>query len=133
MKNWRSQFKEWLKEIIPWEQIEKYVQFEGECPEDWNLDTKNTSVHTERSLSEDRIGIRIFTKDYVYQIGAKETYLGCISSNRKERAGEWWTRGSDLPDGKFNRETWEKIKNAIIRYELVKVMKPRKPVADTPK
>ena len=35
--------------------------------------------------------------------------------------GETWTRGSDLADGKFNRETWERILRDIIRNELQKL------------
>jgi len=126
MKNWRSQFKEWLKEILPWDtKIEKYVQFEGRYPEDWDLDENLVSVHTRRPYDESRIGVLIHTKDNRYQIGARETYLGCIMSNRKPHAGEWWTRGRDLPDGKFNRETWERIKDDIIGKELVKVVRPK--------
>ena len=127
MSTWRSQFKEWLKEIIPWGQIENYVQFEGDYPKDWKLKKESINVNKERAYDENRIGVRIFTKDNIYQIGAKETYLGCIVSRRKPRAGESWTRGSDLPDGKFKRETWESIKNAIVRFEFVKVAKPYKP------
>ena len=120
MKNWRSQFTEWLKEICPWDKAEDYIEFVS--------DSNPPLV----------VKVRIYTHDYRFSIIAKERegrepYLGCQVSNRKHRAGEHWTRGSDLPDGKFNRETWEKIKNAIIRYELVKIVKPQKPIADTPK
>lgn len=132
MKNWRSQFKDWLKEICPWDNIEDYVQFEGEYPKDWKLKKDLIRVNERRHFHSDRIGVLIYTKDHSYQIGAKETYLGCIASCRKPRAGEDWTRGSDLPDGKFNRETWERIKNAIARYELVKIAKKQKAMAETP-
>jgi len=126
MKNWRSQFKEWLKEILPWDsKIEKYIQFEGHYPEDWNLDENLVSVHTKRQYDKSRIGVLVYTKDHSYQIGARETYLGCIMSNRKSRAGEWWTRGRDLPDGKFCQKTWDSIKRAIIGTELIKVMRPQ--------
>lgn len=133
MKNWRSQFKEWLKEIIPWGKIEDYIQFEGAHPLDWELkDVEKLNVNKRRAYEYGRIGVRMFTKDNVYQIGARETYLGCIASKRKPRAGEEWTRGNDLPDGKFDRKTWESIKNRIIAYELVKVAKPQEPMAETP-
>lgn len=36
----------------------------------------------------------------------------------KSKVGEWWTRGNDLPDGKFNELTWNRIVNAIIGYEI---------------
>ena len=126
MKDFRSQFKEWLKEIIPWDKIEDYVQFEGAHPNDWGLKVGRLNINKNRAYDQDRIGVRIFTKEHIYQIGARETYLGCIASVRKPRAGEDWTRGSDLPDGKFSKPTWEKIKSGIVRYELVKVTKPLK-------
>jgi len=121
MKNWRSQFMEWLKEICPWDKVVDYCEF---------VSDSNPPMETK---------VRIYTHDYRYAIVAKESsrpghiYLGCQVSCRKPRAGEHWTRGSDLPDGEFNRETWEKIKNGIMRYELVKIVKPQKPIADTPK
>jgi hypothetical protein len=64
-----------------------------------------------------------YTETHRYHISAclhkdDSTYLGAIASTRKPRAGEDWTRGNDLPDGDFSQETWNKIKNAIIRYEL---------------
>ncbi len=48
-------------------------------------------------------------------------YLGCTVTSRKPRAGEDWNRGNDLPDGSYNKATWDRIKNAIIAYELVKI------------
>jgi hypothetical protein len=73
-----------------------------------------------------------FTNDHEYVIHAKdvdgeEGYLGCQVLTRKPRAGESWTRGNDLPDGPFNRETWYKIIFGIVRYELVKLSKYNKP------
>lgn len=70
-----------------------------------------------------QINFKLYTENHVYSISAhwKENtaqYLGCIASTRKFRAGEDWTRGSDLPDGHFCRETWEKIKDRIIKYEM---------------
>lgn len=75
----------------------------------------------------------IFTETYKYNIVVAEhtknilgdgkvlSYLGCQVSSRKPRAGETWTRGNDLPDGPLTRETWEKIKTSILKYELVKI------------
>ena len=61
-----------------------------------------------------RISLNLYTEDYVYNISAREFddnggYLGCIASTRKPRAGEDWTRGSDLPDGKYSEKTWNEI------------------------
>ena len=121
-QTWQSQFMDWLKEICPWEKTKEYVQFKGGIPEDWvkgKMGPVNVDVKVEHDLNT--ISIRVFTKDHLYNIVAKETYLGCVMSNRKGRAGEDWTRGHDLPDGKFTYSTWQYIKNAILRTELVKV------------
>ena len=134
MKTWKSQFKDWLKEICPYDRIEPYVQFDGYVPESWGLDESEVrQVNTEWSKHDilgEILKIRIFSRDNYYAIVAKEKYLGCTVSKRKSRAGENWSRGSDLPDGKFNRETWKKIKHAIVRYELVKVVKIQSPMED---
>lgn len=50
-----------------------------------------------------------------------KSYLGCIATSRKKRAGESWARGNDLPDGALCVEVWDKIVRAIVSYELVKV------------
>ena len=50
-------------------------------------------------------------------------YLGCVGQTRKARAGEDWLRGNDLADGSYSKETWQKIKNDILAYELVKVVR----------
>ncbi len=105
MKNWRSHFLEWLKEIVYYGDIGDYVEF------------------VEDSNPPNITKVRVYTHDYKYVIVAKENYLGCVYVCRKPRAGEGWSRGRDLPDGKFNRKTWEKIKNSIIKHELVKIAK----------
>ncbi len=65
----------------------------------------------------------LYTTTHSYTISAIDRegtgYLGCIASARNPRLGEHWRRGNDLPDGPLIRETWEKIKNDIIAYELV--------------
>lgn len=80
---------------------------------------------------------RLYTDNYQYHIRAIDRrseggYLGCTSKCRKIRAGEDWTRGRDLADGKFTRETWEKIKGDIISYELVALTKPHEAKAIPP-
>ena len=74
----------------------------------------------------------IYTDAYKYRICAidrveDEGYLGCQVSARKARAGEDWTRGNDLRDGPFLKETWFKILSSIINYELVKLSKFKQP------
>ncbi len=122
---WQREFMGWLSDIIPWAKIKEYVQFKGGIPEDWvkgKMGPFNVDVRTEHDSTV--ISVRIFTKNHSYNIVAKENYLGCTMSKRKYRAGEDWTRGHDLPDGKFNDSTWRNIKLAIIRTELVKVARP---------
>lgn len=125
---WQSQFMEWLKEIVPWEKIREYVQFKGGVPADWVKGKMGPfNVDTKIEHDPDTISVRVFTKDHLYNIVAKAGYLGCTMSNRKGRAGEDWTRGHDLPDGKCNRSTWDKIKLAILKTELVRVARPLDP------
>jgi hypothetical protein len=100
-QSFRAQLVEWLKEIIPYNRLDDYV----------------LQIET----NPDHINYTIYTATHSYSISAKPTYLGCIASATFCRPGEDWTRGNDLPDGKFCRETWENIKDAIIRYELVKL------------
>lgn len=58
-----------------------------------------------------------------YRPGESISYLGCIAVSRKERAGENWKRGNDLPDGPCTEKTWSEILQAIVKYELVKIHK----------
>lgn len=83
------------------------------------------------SFTEDRIHFYIYTNEHQYSITANveeggRSYLGCISSNRKPRAGEDWTRGNDLADGDLSLETWNRILGDIVSYELVNVHRPSK-------
>ena len=68
---------------------------------------------------------QIFTATNIYRISANfgegGSYLGCTTTSRMPRAGEDWSRGNDLPDGEFCRETWDAISRAILRYETVDI------------
>jgi len=68
----------------------------------------------------DYVVILFYTAENTYRITAsvKSNYLGCTVSTRKPRVGEWWDRGSDLPDGDFKYKTWKKIVNGIVSYEM---------------
>ena len=73
-----------------------------------------------------------YTEEHQYFITAierpaGESYIGCGVTTRKARAGEDWLRGNDLPDGPFNKETWNRIIYAIVNYELVKLTPFKKP------
>ncbi len=100
-----EQVKKWLSELLyRTNDIEDHFIIDGNC-------------------------VNFYTKNNEYIISFHEDdYLGCQVSSRKPRAGETWTRGNDLPDGKFNEETWIRIKNAIISYELVKIVKKEKSI-----
>lgn len=88
----------------------------------------------------DMIRIRFYTDSHQYAIVARlpnrggdkyrgpddKGYLGCYASCRKPRAGENWTRGNDLADGPYTRETWQRVMSDILAYELVKIAKPQK-------
>jgi hypothetical protein len=114
-------FKEWSKELCRWDRDDWFIHW-STVPENYNTE-------------EVYIRFRIYTRDNIYSIGARfrkngKDYLGCTVSKRKPRAGEDWTRGNDLPDGSFNRQTWERIKDSIIQYELVKIIKPVRSIHD---
>jgi hypothetical protein len=56
-----------------------------------------------------------------YFLAFTDTYLGVVSNSRVTRPGENWTRGNDLPDGKFSEETLDKALEAVLLYELREV------------
>lgn len=105
-------YEEGKKQLIEWLDDVSFC-LEGTIYE-LTEDLKTNSLHT-----------YLYTDNHSYQIGAsfgsKDGYLGCIASCRKPRAGESHTRGNDLPDGKFNDDTWKSILRGIVRYELVEI------------
>lgn len=114
-----DQLKQWVKDELidirfnKFEDVVEVTADEGESNE-------------EGSAYEYKFRFNIYTESHRYRINARDSseddgYLGCTSSVRKPRAGENWTRGNDLADGKFTRATWERIKSDIIAYELVKL------------
>jgi len=100
----------------------------------WDRDVE--VVEHDTTKDGESVRIRIYTETNSYSISAclapGKSYLGCIASSRKPRAGEDWTRGNDLPDGEFWEETWRKILAAIVGYELVKIHRESKAKADEP-
>jgi len=113
----RAQLLEWLGELKTWypsskQKWEDYIDGEESWPGGY------------------RIHITLYTNDHQYRISATtDGYLGCMVDTRKPRAGEMWTRGNDLPDGKFCRKTWDAIIRKIVGYELVAKVIP----VDSPK
>ena len=111
-QSFRAQLVEWLGEIVPYGQIDKYTRKTREGIETSPYNTDRHANH---------VNYIICTAEHRYAISATPTYLGCIASATRQRPGENWTRGNDLPDGSFCRETWESIKNRIIGFEMVKL------------
>ncbi len=82
--------------------------------------------------TEQSLKVCFYTKEHQYFITGidrkvDDGYLGCQVNCRKARAGEDWVRGNDLPDGKFNKATWDRILRTVINYELVKLSRFIKP------
>lgn len=99
----------WLKQISKYENINNFIYY--------------------KKYKDKSIYLTFFTKEYAYNIHAhlshnnNHSYLGACVTVRKPRAGEDWNRGNDLSDGSYSEETWNKIKNDIISFELVKVVR----------
>jgi len=102
---------QWLKELVYPGKVCNFIEEDSGQSEPGVETTRNFCFYTEK---------------HQYFITAVERnkgdgYLGCQVNARKARAGEDWLRGNDLPDGPFTRATWDKIINAIVCYELVRL------------
>lgn len=105
---WKSKLLKWLREICPEQNADDYCQIMA--------DSTDPAV----------MKVRIFTHDYRYTIivTAKtddEIWLSCAATRRKSLAGVTDHIYADLVNEKFSRETWELIKDAILRFEFVKL------------
>jgi len=105
--NIAPQFALWLKSTI------RYGNVDSQTIIFWDLD------------EVERFKCLFYTDTYIYSItgyqGTEKNpkgYLGCTASTRKPRPGEDWNRGSDLPDGSYCKETFDKIIRGIVGYEL---------------
>lgn len=111
----------WLNEVKVWyepseQKWSDYIQTDQE-----RLDCGSR----ERSTRPEVQHLTLWTNDHEYHISFSHRYMGCIASCRKPRAGENWTRGNDLHDGDFSKETFDGVMKDIVRYELVaKVIPP---------
>jgi hypothetical protein len=111
MKTKMDRLDGWLKTLIFPGKISNFIQEVG---------VEESPYH------EIKRKFHFYTNEYKYTIVAidrenNKGYLGCTVSSRKQLAGENWFRGNDLPDGPFNKETWDCILNGIIRYEIGKL------------
>lgn len=97
----REQLRQWVDELAQWRGAAPDVAFNGDDEAHFTIVTTTTrygiSAHRPRA---DR-GWR-----------DEQGYLGCIAGSRDQLGG------NDLPDGSFNKHTWEKILHAIVRYEM---------------
>lgn len=104
-----DQLQEWFDELLKGYSQDLYIENTGGQGND----------------KEVKYFYNFYTDNYKYHIVAlvreDHDYLGCQVSCRKPYAGENWHRGNDLPDGPFTKETWLRILNGIIRYEMVQV------------
>lgn len=124
MKDKMKMLDQWMRDICPSPGLEtEYIKVvEDSFPVEDNVtDFKHKRI------------IDIFTDHNKYHItaidrGRSRSYLGCMGSARKPLAGEDWNRGNDLSDGPFTEKTWNEILNDIVRYELVQLAPPVKPV-----
>ncbi len=109
---------QWLKELVYPGKVTDFIK----------------EITAAGNKQEEQRSVCFYTENHQYFINAIErfycvesSYLGCQVSARKTRAGEDWVRGNDLPDGKFNKKTWDRIIYAIVSYELVALSPFQKP------
>jgi len=114
LQEMQEQLEKWINGMKHgYRDSEMYMEIEGESYE-----------------GEGRIFIKLYTNINCYNITAiperrgNNSYLGCTARCRTPRAGEDWTRGSDLADGEFSGDTWFDILSDIVGYELVKIHSP---------
>lgn len=116
----REQFLAWVSDIIPNSKLrEKYLR--ENVASDYPTGTPD---------NDKRFNYLFCTNEHTYKISVTSTYLGCIATSNRRRPGESWNRGNDLPDGKFCLDTWLRIKDAILNYELVYLAEPNPALAD---
>lgn len=133
LKQTHPAFAGWLEEIVRYSNVDKTCIILSDInlqPTKFVNDDLNNFEIIPIKPHEIRVCVKFYTADHEYSISARvpshneETgdfdggYLGCIVNKRKPRVGEHWTRGNDLPDGKYNKETWNKILNRILAYEI---------------
>ena len=92
--------------------------------EDWLMTRLKRLIRFNKSaviVSDDLAGgfwLYVYTPQHKYSIRVKQNYMGATVSQRVPRSGENWVRGNDLADGKCTEETWNRIVDDILAYEL---------------
>ena len=88
----------------------------------------NTRVAILKELNADKVyHLYMFSEKHMYSIVIEPNYMGAILSCLYKNPMEDWTRGSDLPDGKCNEDTFKRILFAILACELVRYDDGSKP------
>jgi len=108
LENALSQVREWLSSVYSPAQVDRAIQV---IPQERRLRFKIWTAVNEYAVI-------VHIKD---ERPLEEAYMGAVASRRTPRVGETWTRGNDLPDGRFGEELWRKILAAIVRYEAQEV------------
>lgn len=119
---------EWLKQISRFSRVQDFLYVSDYKDKTLRLEifTKDHKYHLSARLPDG--SVREIVKDEKGHITGESNapsggYLGCIADTRKSRAGEDWNRGNDLADGNYSEKTWQRIKDDILAYELVKVVR----------
>ena len=121
----RATLVEWLNGLKQWggstqQTWDDYILTDKE----WR-DRYHPYSEAATSVRQGVLHISIYTDTHAYHISAKlssgdnDGYLGCTVTNRKWRTGENWHRGNDLPDGPFNKNTFDEIVRAILAFEII--------------
>ena len=108
--------------MTPIEAVEKTLK-------DWiwtgkHASTSNFTIKIEEDGGRSFVRLKFVTITNSYSVRAfpprkdGSTYMCCEYSNREPNPGETWTRGGDLADGSFNKETWDRIVADILSVEL---------------
>lgn len=109
-----SSMRQWLEDIYPPSQVDRAMLIEHKyVPKSF---VKQLNIH-----------VKLWTATNMYTVSCSlhpdnpQGYMGAFARSRKSRTGETWTRGNDLPDGKYTEETWQNILHAIVRYEVEEI------------
>lgn len=109
--------------------LEKVLQW---IDEDFKFASSENNVLVTRGVLTSSIKIFTYNNEYKIVVGEctdeKLGYLMGFAGSRKPRAGEDWTRGNDIKDGPFSKETWYQILSDIVSYEMVEVAKQKESI-----
>lgn len=106
--------REWLGAVYRPSQIDRAIHV---CPDAGEYGAIHIKIWTD--TNEYRIRIVLMPKEL------ENAYMGASAAARKPRVGEDWTRGNDLPDGKFSEKLWLDIMVAIVKYEAQEIKSDR--------